>query len=667
MKLHRYTIGTEVYGSDGNRYGENKGRFPDMETAKKQLIMAHPFPAVMTGRYSGAFIPGISLEGRRDDEVIQLWSSQPGAVENSCAKFDKLYPKVMGRRSHHDVWPHDGDGTMMGLVCEIHVSEIAELQKPVIAGLLMNGDDTFASASPAGRMAMSFSPANRANLQLRLMQTVLAGSVMDGRLGDAMEQMQQKLAHFNEGMRLMNAYVSPTAGLQQMRRGDRAPSEQPYCLFQTRLYLEDELGLIANRAEMDWRDMKDIDRWIMASGRWTKLLPLPKCILVTQICKDAKRYEKMNPFEAAYHNAFNMETLVWVRDGDNVWRFATDCSFDERIFPAGDDMPELLRLFQEAIWYRSWKPEEKEEGSSFRTSGKSVESKLDKKNMAAEEEPIPVRWTDERTYKTVQAWLDSEDYDKALDEYLRKTASEKARYYQRKRMPFAVSLQGIIDNQQVFNIPKGTDVFGENAPRYLKLIDDFTGGITDPKYTKQFAAMTKATALKPGDRIIGYRPGIYRDADDFKAGPYASRRAKWNHGQRGDGPFLFTVHHVEPATGKGSWEREKIFVHERVLKAVWNRRRWGVDGRKDESPFMKGKMGENYLWPADEWLPIDLPVALAEALLDDRVFKKEHKFAVPVLAQWEKIKEAAKLAPAGIVPFLLPLKDKPSEHPEDDE
>ncbi|WP_415907092.1 hypothetical protein [Oleiharenicola sp. Vm1] len=654
MKLFRFSLGPDPYG-DGNYiadWGERKGRFPDLATAKKALVMGHPFPAVLTGRYAGVFIPGVSLP-HGDEEVIQVWSNMPEALANIAA-FKKAFPKA--KPSH---WPHDGDGTYMGLLHEIHVREISELQTPAVAGLIGDGTDTMASASPAGRYALSFTPQNRNRLQLRLLQSQLAGVVGDERMASASEKMQEQLSHFREGMGLMNAYCNPAAGLEQLRRGDRAPREEPYGLFQTRIYLDEELGLIANLLNMDWRDVGRVDRWLLRSGRWKQLLPLPKCILVTRIRRTERDYrsEGLGGLLAAYYNAYNMENLVWVRDGENVWRFSTDVHFDERIFPAGDDMPGLLRAFQEQIWTAHWRAADGGDDLDGRFGrGKRVEDKRDRADMANEEEPCPVRWKTDATYRTLQDWLDSEHYTKELDEYLRRVASERAKHHQRKRMPFALALQGIIDQRDILNIPRGADLFGEDAPRYIKLIEDFSSGITDSLNTNQFERLARNDALKPGDKIIAYRWAFYKE----KYGTAAKR----NIGKRGEGPFVFTVHHWEPPEPDSKHDKAgMLYVHDYECN-----KRWAESSYRHDTPASRPITTKLGVAPISEtqWVPTGLPADLARRLLDDRQWKRRNKFAVPLLAQWSKVKPAIEAAQAGVAPVLVNLKDE-TDLPEDEE
>ncbi len=639
LTLHLYCLGHDPYGDGGgiSRWGERKGKFPDMESALHGLLVGHPYPTALTGRFSGVFIPGVSLKDVPEAEVIQVWSTEPRALAN-IANFSKSFPDVRPK-----YWPHTGDGTNVGLLAEIHIKTVREWQRPAVAGLLTDGSGIPASASAAGAFTLSFTPQNLNALQVRLFKAQLASFGAEHRAGESIEVLQGHMARFGEGMRMMKAYISGTHGLQTLARGERAPAELPYSIFQSRLFLTEELGLIANLIDMDHRDMDAIDSWLMRSERWKKLLPLPKCILVTRICRERKEYREEGAFEAAYHNHFNMESLVWIRDGDNVWRFATDIQFEDRVFPAGDDAPALARRIQEKIWQEHWNGARRRgrEEWAKRSRHSNEEPVAPTRAPENEREPVEVRWLSDVEYPTLDAYLASEHYTPELDAYIRRRANDGARQYQREMMPFALLLQGLIDQKNLLNIPPGTDIFDpENHRRFIRLVNDFSDGLADDRFQKQWDALTKEEALRPGDRIIGWRWACYTE--------HYSHVARWNHGSRTSTPMVFTFHHLVSAEdakdGRTFYpDYHRLHVHEWELS-----RRWV----SNTGPFTK-KLATASI-DMSRWIPVGLPASLAERLLDDRNWKRTHLWAVPLLAQWSSIqRQLRELSPS---PAPVPLK-----------
>lgn len=638
-KLHTYILGPETNHELSLEYwGERRGSFPDLESALYGLFLSHPFPAALTGRRDAVFYPGLSLDQTGEHEVVQVWSTEPDVVKRysaAVARHNSERPKTGDARGDSIYVPHIGDGTNAGLACEVHVGMIARFQTPRVIGLLTDGT-TGGAASPAGRMALAFTPQARASIQLRAFQMQFGSIVANHQAASQVSSVREQLAHLNEGLRLLSSYCSGTNGVELLRRGDRAPAAEPYRLFQTRVYLGEELGLIANLDDMDHTSMAQVDAWLLRRDRWKKLLPYNKCILVSRVRRDEKRYE--NVFEELYHNAFNMESLVWVRDGQNVWRFATDIKFEERVFPNADDAPTLVTRVREQIWKSHFKLPDSE-NDRF-SSHARVSDTTAPKHPEREAEPVPVAWADEVAYSSLQDFTDSPHYPPEVDVSIQRRVNDAIRKNSRERMPFALLLQGIIDFKGILNIPAGTDLFDqEQQARYIQLVADFGPALMDSRNAEQFDALTKLDALRPGDRIIGWRWRVYSEKWDTQA--------KWNLGDKRIGPYVLTVHEAD--SSQDHWHR--LSVH------FWRlSKRWGRDCREfspSTAAFTKD-LATAFI-PTD-FLPIDLPLSLAEKLLDDRAWKRQHAWAVPVLAQWGAIRKQA-AAVRGPAPVALELKE----------
>jgi hypothetical protein len=628
-KLFKYSIGTSPYPElSVTMWGEDRGKFPDLESALHGLMLGHPFPVALTGRWQDRFFPEISLAGVPAEEVIQVWTTEPETVKR-FTKALKAQTKSDKPESHHEGFvPHDGHGHDMGIACEIHVGMIHRYQMPKIVGLLTDGAVQGAT-SPAGARMLSFTPNARSALQLKIFQAQLAGISGRHDLDGLKEKMNGQLANMNEGIRMLNAYCNGTESLQQLSRGDRASGADPYCLFQTRVYLDEELGLIANLVEMDFADVPQIDKWLFAADRWKKLLPVPKCILVTRIRRDEKDYGPGSGILGCFWNALNMAHLVWIRDGENVWRFGTDVKFEERIFPAADDAAELVAKIQEMIWRTHYAPK-KERDDPF---PEQKEKPLPAWESA---KPVFVKWENDVKFPTLESWLTSDRYTPELNLSIHRRASDALRSHARASMPFALLLQGIIDLKGILNIPPGTDLFdSQTQARFIRLISDFSGGIADSRLAEQFARHTNGRALKPGDRIIGWRWNVYTEFE------HSASQVLWNHGSRDNRLFVFTVQRVElldPKEKQRNWGGHdyEIFVYHPERKKRWRGGKYCFWRDDDRGPFNKAM---DVAPICGEFLPLDLPESLAEKLLDDRNWKSAHKWAVPLLAQWRDLRK----------------------------
>lgn len=189
--LYFYSLGPEPYG-DGRglaKWGEFKGRFADHDQALRGLLIAHGNPSVLTGRREGRFWSGVSIPCH-EAEVIQVWSNHPDAI----AQAEKLNAQAAPSDEGEISWPHVGDGTTVYLLRELHLTEVAQFQRPVVAGMLMSGDPSDADTtplSPAGRAALWFTPRSRSALQLRLFQAQLGGVKSSVRSSEMLARLEE--------------------------------------------------------------------------------------------------------------------------------------------------------------------------------------------------------------------------------------------------------------------------------------------------------------------------------------------------------------------------------------------------------------------------------------------------------------------------------------------
>jgi hypothetical protein len=125
---------------------------------------------------------------------------------------------------------------------------------------------------------------------------------------------------------------------------------------------------------------------------------------------------------------------------------------------------------------------------------------------------------------------------------------------------------------------------------------------------------------------------------------------RWKIGEKGRDLFCFTVKTVCEEKEQSSWSERasRLHVHEFALskRCVGN-----------ASPFTRQL--SSVAIDSETWLSADLPVTLAEKLLDDRPWKRAHLWAVPVLAQWREIKSRIPKDRATPEPIDLNIEQKP--------
>ncbi len=218
-----------------------------------------------------------------------------------------------------------------------------------------------------------------------------------------------------------------------------------------------------------------------------------------------------------------------------------------------------------------------------------------------EEEPYNYDEVTSHRFKTIEAWKD--DPEMCPESFQREIALQVGNYLREKnkeQLKFMILIQGIVDNTNLLDVPKGLDLFNwENASLHFELVFDYTHGLPDRTYQNQMKPFMTA---RKGDWII-----VYHGSDTG---------ASWDRAGR---PVLFKVQDVRDG---------KLIIAHRRMSERYN---YDAGGRclvkKPDMVAVK--------WP---YMRVDVPLELAKKILDDREWKMENQWVVPCLAQWESIK-----------------------------
>jgi len=625
-KQHLYVIGPNPYDSNYAENTKGNGEWStsaqNMKEALRIIFSTMPFPGEATGRnwyaeHYLAFEPGVSLAGKCSEEVIQVWSNEPGCLR------DKM--------------PHTGKGEHLGLLAELDVTKLDDYLTAITALLAAPGTDNAGTAlSPLGASVVEF------NAQKQAIQTQLQATRFD------LQQRQWALEEMEEGMNaqvkeleakigLMNAYLRGWSYRTQICTGKTGTG--PYFVFQKRQYLAEEIAILANFQRFDFQAMPVFEKWLVKSGQIWKMLPFERCILVTRIRGEKLEYN--DPLANLWNNIANMQSIIWIRDGENVVHVDVEYKFDNAVFPNKDEFDRTMRAVREQLWKKHFCPESVER-HGFSTDRqlppvpgqiKPVEvcgyDDKHKRTIRPEDEwepYVPVRLVHSR-FKTLREWLDSDSYTEELDVQLHRAVQDYLRARNKKQLTFCVMLQGIIDNTNLLQVPKGTDVFNwEVVAKYFTLLYDYTHGLPDRTFSDRLNAHFGPAAANVGDWVIAY-------IDDHPGNSlYYGKPWLLQVVRKGANSYPEVRYH--PVT------RRNCFVHE-YRKGLESRHKEPIrlnlqpELQKDEKH--SNKYATHYLPRCGTFFRVPISPDLAARILDDREWKAEHREIVPLLAQYRMV------------------------------
>jgi hypothetical protein len=626
MSNYLYVLGDNPYT---HSHGEMKGNgdwhisADNLEEALKIMFNSMPFPGEPTGRKF--FLPGISLEGVADLDVIQVWSNEPGVAERTVAILKDCQPSGL----------HDWRDHYFGLHTEIKVTDLDKYMAPaqaLLAAATIAGSATDnANLSPMGASLMRFGD-GRHEMQTLIQREQMELARREWEMESLKDKMEEKVKTLDQQINILNTYLHGTRQRAQITSGKAGTGR--YAVFQNRQFLSEEIALLANFGDgFDFQKMEDLERWLCESGRLWKFLPFERCILATRIRQDKKDYG--DPMVSLWNNYANMQNIIWIRDGENVFHVDTEFDFHNAIFPDKDQFERTLRVCLDHIWRKSFKRSGPKDhwGHTDKTGEHDVMGKLRRKPLEVEEPYFTVRTVKEQ-FDTMEDWLKSEFYTDLLDKQIRQAVMDYLQEVNKRQMIFAVLLQGIVDTTQLLDIPKGTDLFNwENVDRYFTLIYDYSAALPWKGISQKIEPYLNFTAQE-GDWIVAM-VNEYIPAKGYGDGKTYKERQ----------PILFKVAEVVEVQERRMLEGMGEYEDTPVLKPVvkfypWsNRRRRGDDYGERHRTVQPIRLVLKH----SEFMKVPMPSDLAEKILDDRQWKQDHRWAVPLMVNYRGILKAVKL------------------------
>jgi hypothetical protein len=155
------------------------------------------------------------------------------------------------------------------------------------------------------------------------------------------KDLQEKLADMEDCLHMINLYLGTGETVVPLRDGEPAPADEPICIRQSVLAMEEEAALLDPEG-IDYSKIGDFDRYLLEKGLLEAVLPEPKGVVVLKPCRQTRRYEDVDPLTQVMLNQENAKTYWIVKNGQKLWRFWSDLELGERCFPSARDGEENL-------------------------------------------------------------------------------------------------------------------------------------------------------------------------------------------------------------------------------------------------------------------------------------------------------------------------------------
>lgn len=356
-------------------------------------------------------------------------------------------------------------------------------------------------------------------------------------------------------------YAGLVETVVEVRGGEADELGSQIHLMQRRCYMDEECLAGYETGGMDYKDIKDFERWLCKPSNFGRLLPFPKTVVAFQIRRNDKEREVVNLcdfLQVMAERAADQSTFLYIRNGERLYRMETKIEFEEKLFP--DTNHKILTATK--LWAKDFHHDIGDLISDDEYQGRIEDEKRQDEDLA--KMPKKERWKHERHRNTVDDYFAFTPASVYYDDIVKIIANEA-----KKHNMLVLVLQGLLDRSPVFHPHPPWQLWtGVGFDAAFKLIFDSTRALSTgdkPDFEAYRAKLN--SCLHIGSITVGQQ-NAWRVREAEKENRRRDNDLRWRgtyrpayYEPRGDpGPgSLAKVHKYRHSEGSCTyvWERSK--------------------------------------------------------------------------------------------------------------
>lgn len=177
-----------------------------------------------------------------------------------------------------------------------------------------------------------------------------------------MEDVVGRLDEVKDHIFTVELYCGLREQVKQIADGTPADINEPIAVRQLMLFMDEESLIDYAEGGLDFQKLDQFDEWVVKPANLNRILPEQRGIVAFQVRRHKKdRGQPTSLFEAFVqmkYEEFDMATYLLIRNGQKVYRIASDVDFSPRLIPLEDEIGEA-QFLEHAPWYASEKEKEK--------------------------------------------------------------------------------------------------------------------------------------------------------------------------------------------------------------------------------------------------------------------------------------------------------------------
>lgn len=201
------------------------------------------------------------------------------------------------------------------------------------------------------------------------------------------KEMAKKMANMQDALHMVNLYLGTTEEVVIIQEGQKAPAKVPITIRQ-RILFKDEETMFLDFEGIDASRLADFDKFLIETDLLNTILPEQKGIVVMRVCRNERRYgQDIDPITQVRLSEENAQSYWIIRNGENLWRFWSDLTPNEKLFPSqGVEIAEVSTHHPKSDAYQRQYADSQGSRRTYLKTGLLLQGIIDRTNVFA---PFP--------------------------------------------------------------------------------------------------------------------------------------------------------------------------------------------------------------------------------------------------------------------------------------
>jgi len=160
------------------------------------------------------------------------------------------------------------------------------------------------------------------------------------KLNTTVDNLKDQINSIMKVIGIIELYMGVNEEITQIQEGPKASQDTPISFRQLVLHMDEEVA-ITDEQGLDFTQLKVFDEWMR--NNYKEILPENKGVLIARPRREKKDYGE-DVLINIIMNAGNFSTYVLIRNGDNLYRIATNHNIYPYLFPSETEMERLHQV-----------------------------------------------------------------------------------------------------------------------------------------------------------------------------------------------------------------------------------------------------------------------------------------------------------------------------------